>query len=49
MQYLVQLRAAMEQANKIDAADGPGPTFGKIVDRFRRKRFTGLPIIDPSL
>jgi hypothetical protein len=25
----------MQRANEIDAGDGPGPTFGKIVDRFR--------------
>ena len=43
MQYLVQLRAAMQQANKIDAADGPGPTFGKIVDRFRPEAIYGSP------
>ena len=43
MQYLVQLRAAMQQANKIDAGEGPGPTFAKIVDRFRPDAVYGAP------
>ena len=43
MQYLVQLRAAMQQANKIDAGEGPGPTFAKIIDRFRPEAVYGTP------
>jgi hypothetical protein len=43
MQYLVQANAAMQRANDIDAGDGPGPTFGKIVDRFRPEAIFGDP------
>jgi hypothetical protein len=41
--YLVQTRAAVEQANKIDAGDGPGPTFEKIFERFRPEAIYGSP------
>jgi hypothetical protein len=43
MQYLVQLRAAVQQANKIDAGEGPGPTFAKIIDRFHSKPLYQTP------
>jgi hypothetical protein len=43
MLYLVQVNAAMERANLIDSGEGPGPTFGKIVDRFRPEAIYGTP------
>ena len=43
MLYLVQVNASMERANQIDAGEGPGPTFGKIVDRFRPEAIYGTP------
>jgi hypothetical protein len=43
MLYLVQVDAAMERANQIDAGEGPGPTFTKIVDRFRPEAVYGSP------
>jgi hypothetical protein len=43
MLYLVQVNASMDRANQIDAGDGPGPTFGKIVDRFRPEAIYGSP------
>lgn len=41
MLYLVQVRASMERANSIDAGEGPGPIFAKIVERFRPEAFYG--------
>jgi hypothetical protein len=43
MLYLVQVDAAMQRANHIDATEGPGPTFAKIVDRFRPEAIYGNP------
>ena len=43
MLYLVQVRASMERANTIDAGDGPGPVFAKLVERFRPEAFYGNP------
>jgi len=43
MLYLVQVNADIERANLIDAGDGPGPTFRKIVDRFRPEAIYGTP------
>jgi hypothetical protein len=34
----------MEPANAVDAGDGPGPIFAKIVDRFRPEAIYGTPI-----
>ena len=33
----------MQQANRIDAGEGPGPTFEKIIDRFRPEVIHGTP------
>jgi hypothetical protein len=43
MLFLVKVAAAMDYANKIDAAGGPGSTFAKIVERFRPQAFYGNP------
>ena len=43
MLYLVQVRASMERANAIDATEGPGPVFAKVVERFRPEAFYGNP------
>jgi hypothetical protein len=43
MLYLVQGRASMERANAIDAGEGPGPVFAKVVERFRPEAFYGNP------
>ena len=43
MLYLVQVNASMERANLIDSGEGPGPTFGKIADRFRPEAIYGTP------
>jgi hypothetical protein len=43
MLYLVEFRASMERGNKIDAAEGPGPTFAKVVERFHPEAFYGNP------
>ena len=44
MLYLVEVRAAIERANTIDAGAGPGPVFAKVVERFRNtSRRVGLP------
>jgi hypothetical protein len=34
MLYLVEAHASIAQGDHIDAGDGPGPMFSKIVDRF---------------
>ena len=33
----------MERANTIDAGEGPGPVFAKVVERFRPEAFYGNP------
>ena len=43
MLYLVEAHASMEQGNTIDAGEGPGPTFAKIVERFHPEAFYGNP------
>jgi hypothetical protein len=43
MLYMIQVRASMERANIIDAGEGPGPVFAKIVERFRPETFYGNP------
>lgn len=43
MQYLVQTHAAMQRANTVDSGEGPGPTFGKIIDRFHPEAVYGTP------
>ena len=43
MLYLVESHASMERGNKIDAGEGPGPTFAKVVERFRPEAFYGNP------
>lgn len=43
MQYLVQVSASMERANAIDAGEGPGPVFAKVVERFKPEAFYGNP------
>ena len=43
MLYLVQSDAAIQRANQIDAGEGPGPTFAKIIDRFRPEAIYGNP------
>ena len=41
MLYLVEVEGAMERANQIDRAGGPGEFFGKIAARFAPKSFWG--------
>ena len=43
MRYLVEAHASMERGNTVDAGDGPGPIFAKIVERFRPEAFYGNP------
>src|SRR5689334_22875817 len=43
MLYLVEAHASMERGNTIDAGEGPGPTFAKIVERFHPEAFYGNP------
>jgi hypothetical protein len=43
MLYLVGVRASMERANTIDAGEGPGPVFAKLVERFHPDAFYGNP------
>ena len=43
MLYLVEVRAAMERANTIDAGEGPGPVFAKVAERFRPEALYGNP------
>ena len=43
MLFLVQVDADMQRANRIDAGEGPGPTFAKIVDRFQPEAIYGNP------
>lgn len=41
MLFLVDVKGSMERANTIDKGEGPGPTFEKIVERFRPQSFWG--------
>ena len=43
MLYLVKADAEMHRANMIDSGDGPGPVFGKIVERFKPEAIFGCP------
>lgn len=43
MLYLVEAHASMERGNTIDAAEGPGPMFAKVVERFHPQAFYGNP------
>jgi hypothetical protein len=43
MLYLVVSKAEMNRANEIDAGEGPGVTFKKIVDRFHPQSVWGNP------
>ena len=43
MLYLVEAHASTERGNRIDAEKGPGPTFAKVVERFRPEAFYGNP------
>lgn len=43
MLYLVEAHTSIEQANAIDAGEGPGPVFAKIVERFHPQTFYGNP------
>lgn len=43
MLYFVEARPSMERANTIDAGEGPGPAFAKIVERFRPEAIYGSP------
>ena len=43
MLYLVQADTSIEKANTIDAGEGPGPVFAKIVERFHPQSFYGNP------
>jgi hypothetical protein len=41
--YLVESRPTIEQGNKVDAGEGPGPIVAKIVERFRPQAVYGNP------
>jgi len=43
MLYLVDAPASMERGDTIDAGEGPGPMFAKIVERFHPEAFYGNP------
>jgi hypothetical protein len=43
MLCLVKADAEMNRANTIDAGDGPGPVFAKIVERFKPEAIFGSP------
>jgi hypothetical protein len=43
MLYLVEANASIERGNTIDAGEGPGPTFAKVVERFHPEAFYGNP------
>ena len=43
MLYLVESRPTIEQGNKVDAGEGPGPIVAKIVERFRPQAVYGNP------
>ena len=41
--YLVKSRPTIEQGNKVDAGEGPGPVFAKIAERFHPQAVYGNP------
>jgi hypothetical protein len=43
MLYLVEAWASMERGNAIDGGEGPGPFFGRLVERFRPQALYGDP------
>jgi hypothetical protein len=43
MKYLVEVTASIERGNELDAAGGPGPILGYIVERFRPECLYGNP------
>ena len=43
MLYLVETHASIECGNTIDAGEGPGPVFAKIVERFHPQTIYGNP------
>lgn len=43
MLYLVEAHASIERGNTIDAGEGPGPMFAKIVERFHPEAFYENP------
>jgi len=43
MLYLVESHGSIARGNTIDAGEGPGPTFAKIVERFHPEALYGNP------
>jgi hypothetical protein len=43
MLYLVEAHGSIARGNAIDAGEGPGPTFAKIVERFHPEALYGNP------
>jgi hypothetical protein len=43
MLYLVEAWASIERGNAIDRGEGPGPFFGRLVERFRPQALYGDP------
>lgn len=43
MLYLVVAKAEMDRANEVDAGEGPGVAFKKIIDRFHPQSVWGDP------
>ncbi|SRR6266542_4769153 len=43
MLYLVEAHASIARGNAIDAGEGPGPVFAKIVERFHPEALYGNP------
>jgi hypothetical protein len=43
MLYLVEAHPTCEQADKIDAGEGPGPVLAKLAERFHPQAFYGNP------
>jgi len=43
MLYLVEAHASIEQGDRVDSGDGPGPIFAKIVERFHPEAMYGNP------
>jgi len=43
MLYLVEGHPTIDVGDRVDAGEGPGPTFAKIIERFRPQAFYGNP------
>ena len=43
MLYLVETKGSITRGNTIDAGEGPGPMFAKIVERFHPEALYGNP------